>query len=235
MWSIVHHIPHRDLKTLAPFVVLSTANGTALTLSDTHIVYVADEPSEARVPAAARDVKVCTLTLHGCLATRQCVCIEPCEHHARPSQYVPSVARRVAIPSRVCFGVCGNLCHLNVLCYISLQVGDAVWSQPGRDAHHGRAPRRAARLRQRAHPARCALACPCCHAASDFAAAPALSRDPRPSCHPANDVEAAPCTRCDWKHMLTCSSSARPCLSSEPSLCRPQPQLHPTPLQKSTH
>lgn len=58
IWSPVHHIPQRELTASAEFVILATANGTALTLSDTHIVYVSDGSPGARVPAAARDVEV---------------------------------------------------------------------------------------------------------------------------------------------------------------------------------
>ena len=55
------HIPHRNLAARTDFVVLSTANGTALTLSGGHIVYMRDDATGSRVPAPARDVKVCEL------------------------------------------------------------------------------------------------------------------------------------------------------------------------------
>ena len=59
MWSPINHIPHRDLAARAAFVVISTGNGTTLTLSGSHIVYLATgEASASRRPAAARDVKV---------------------------------------------------------------------------------------------------------------------------------------------------------------------------------
>ena len=58
IWSPVYHIPHRDLAAPSRFVRVSTANGTALTLSSEHIVYVSDTASGPRKPLAARDVKV---------------------------------------------------------------------------------------------------------------------------------------------------------------------------------
>ncbi len=58
MWSPVNHIPHRNLAARAAFVVLSTGNGTALILSGTHMVYVLDAASGARLPVPARDIKV---------------------------------------------------------------------------------------------------------------------------------------------------------------------------------
>ena len=60
VWSAVHHVPHCDLAAKAAFVVLSTGNGTAaaLTLSGSHMVYLADAATGSRVPAAARDVEV---------------------------------------------------------------------------------------------------------------------------------------------------------------------------------
>ena len=58
MWSPITHIPHRNLPARSTFVVLSTANSTALTLSDSHMVYVSDPAAGLRVPAPARDVKV---------------------------------------------------------------------------------------------------------------------------------------------------------------------------------
>ena len=60
VWSPVNHIPHRDLADKAAFILLSTGNGTALTLSGTHMVYVSDAASGARMPAPARDIKVRT-------------------------------------------------------------------------------------------------------------------------------------------------------------------------------
>ena len=58
MWSPVHNVPHRDLATRSDFVQLSTGNGTALTLSDDHMVYVSDSASTSQTPAPARDVKI---------------------------------------------------------------------------------------------------------------------------------------------------------------------------------
>ncbi len=60
IWSSVTHIPHKDLTARSAFVRLSTGNGTALTLSGSHMVYVSDGgPAARRVPAAAREVQVC--------------------------------------------------------------------------------------------------------------------------------------------------------------------------------
>ena len=50
--------PHRDVTAPSAFLVLSTANGTELTLSGTHIIYVSEGSFAARVPVAARHVKV---------------------------------------------------------------------------------------------------------------------------------------------------------------------------------
>jgi hypothetical protein len=58
VWSPINHIPHRDLAALSAFVVLSTVNGTTLTLSDGHMVYLSDVGADLRTPAPARDVKV---------------------------------------------------------------------------------------------------------------------------------------------------------------------------------
>ena len=60
MWSPVSLISHRDMVGRAIFVMLATANGTALTLSDTHIVYVSPLATDPRrrVQARAKDVKV---------------------------------------------------------------------------------------------------------------------------------------------------------------------------------
>jgi len=58
VWSPVSHIPHRNLEERTSFVVLETANGTSLTLSGTHMVYLLDAAPGSRVPAPARDVKV---------------------------------------------------------------------------------------------------------------------------------------------------------------------------------
>ncbi len=57
VWSPVNHVPHRDLNVRSAFVELSTGNGTALTLSGSHMVYTANAASARRIPAPARDVK----------------------------------------------------------------------------------------------------------------------------------------------------------------------------------
>jgi len=59
VWTVAYHIPHRDVTAAAEFVVLSTANGTALTLTRSHMVYVANAAGSGRVPAAADDVQAC--------------------------------------------------------------------------------------------------------------------------------------------------------------------------------
>ena len=56
-WSPVNHIPHRHLTARSRFLVLTTANGTALTLSATHLVYVSQPGSPLWVPTSAEDVK----------------------------------------------------------------------------------------------------------------------------------------------------------------------------------
>lgn len=76
MWSHVTLLSHRDLLGRATLVVLSTANGTALTLSATHLVYVSKPAADSRrVPARAGDVKVC----HCC----SCWCTEPATSRVR--------------------------------------------------------------------------------------------------------------------------------------------------------
>ena len=57
-WSPITHVPDRDRTARTAFVVLSTGNGTALTLSGHHIVYVSSAASQQRVPVPARNVKV---------------------------------------------------------------------------------------------------------------------------------------------------------------------------------
>ena len=58
VWT-VHQVPHRDLTAQTEFVALFSGNGTTLTLSAGHMVYVADaEGSTSRTPVAARDVPV---------------------------------------------------------------------------------------------------------------------------------------------------------------------------------
>ena len=57
VWTVAYQIPHRDLTAISEFVVLSSDDGMALTLSPQHIVYVA-APATGRAPAAARDVQV---------------------------------------------------------------------------------------------------------------------------------------------------------------------------------
>ena len=58
MWSSVYNIPRRDLTTRLELVRLTDANGSTLTLSGSHIVYVSDVNGNRRVASAARDVKV---------------------------------------------------------------------------------------------------------------------------------------------------------------------------------
>ena len=58
VWSPINNISHRDLVERRAFVVLSTGNGTALTLTGGHMVYVVDPASRSMTPAPARDVKV---------------------------------------------------------------------------------------------------------------------------------------------------------------------------------
>ena len=59
VWSPVNHIPHRDGTAIAQLILLTTTNGTALTLTGSHIVYVADAASGMRRPVPARDIEVC--------------------------------------------------------------------------------------------------------------------------------------------------------------------------------
>ena len=59
VWTEVYRVPHRDLTMHVEFVVLSSGNGTALTLSGNHIVYVMDAAGSKQIPAAARNVQVC--------------------------------------------------------------------------------------------------------------------------------------------------------------------------------
>lgn len=59
VWSPITHIPHKDVNSPSAFVRLSTGNGTALTLSGAHMIYVSDGASARRVPAPARDIQVC--------------------------------------------------------------------------------------------------------------------------------------------------------------------------------
>ena len=60
VWTVVYYIPHRDLKAEAAFVVLHSGNDTTLTLSDSHMVYVAAARGSTKTPVAARDVQVCS-------------------------------------------------------------------------------------------------------------------------------------------------------------------------------
>ena len=64
VWSPVNHIPHRDVAVPTQFLLLSTANGTELTISSAHIVYVSDTASGMRTPVAVRDVKVSCYGMH---------------------------------------------------------------------------------------------------------------------------------------------------------------------------
>ena len=67
VWTVIYQIPHRELTADADFVELSSANGTTVTLSGSHMVYVTDAVGLSRVLAAARDVQVCQLPV-GCSA-----------------------------------------------------------------------------------------------------------------------------------------------------------------------
>ena len=59
MWTVVHQVPHRDLTAQMEFVALSCGgNGTTLTLSDSHMLYVAGAKGIERTPTAAHDVQV---------------------------------------------------------------------------------------------------------------------------------------------------------------------------------
>ena len=55
---MVYHVPHRDLTAETLFEVLSSGNGTALTLSDTHMVYITAATGPKRVPVEAHDIRV---------------------------------------------------------------------------------------------------------------------------------------------------------------------------------
>ena len=58
VWTDVYLISHRDLTAETPFTVLSSGNGTTLTLSARHMVYITDAAATARLPVAAQDVQV---------------------------------------------------------------------------------------------------------------------------------------------------------------------------------
>ena len=57
VWAVVYLISHRDLTAQSTFTVLSSGNGTTLTLSGSHIVYTADVTGSGWVPAAAHGVQ----------------------------------------------------------------------------------------------------------------------------------------------------------------------------------
>ena len=58
VWSPINHMPHRELAVHTTYILLSTANGTTLTLSGSHIVYVSAAASGIRTPMAARELQV---------------------------------------------------------------------------------------------------------------------------------------------------------------------------------
>jgi hypothetical protein len=58
VWTAVYLVSHRDLAVETKFAVLSSGNGTTLTLTDTHIAYIADAAGSRRVPVATRNVQV---------------------------------------------------------------------------------------------------------------------------------------------------------------------------------
>ena len=72
MWSPVNHIPHRAVTAIRPFIGLTTTNGTTLTLSSSHIVYVVGTRSGERTPVPAIDIRVrerCSSALDVCCGT----------------------------------------------------------------------------------------------------------------------------------------------------------------------
>ena len=106
------------------FVVLSTGNGTALTLSGGHIIYVADAASGARKPAPARDVKVRRRGVYRArgrltdLRPRRsviiCVCVSGRDRHLRTRSLLSAAAKAF------------------MMACLLPQVGDSVWSMlPG--------------------------------------------------------------------------------------------------------
>ena len=58
VWTAVYLISHRDLEAETMFTVLSSSNGTTLTLTGSHIVYVSDAMGSGLTPVAARDAQV---------------------------------------------------------------------------------------------------------------------------------------------------------------------------------
>ena len=121
VWSPITFVPHRNLEAATLFVVLSTGNGTALTLTGSHIVYVSDAASAwSRKPAPARDVKV--RRRHTC--AEQSLTNDVCGSlHPRPLPHL--FARPNCCRPMVGFEL---ICRWNQQRSACLQVGDQVWS-----------------------------------------------------------------------------------------------------------
>jgi len=157
VWSPINHIPHRQLAAATAFMVLSTGNGTALTLTGSHIVYVSDAASGPRKPASARDVKVCRwpATKFAAESTLRDLCGSLCLRPLRAAicwdkplwifDVLSSSAAGYRLRSPSPSGRRSGLEHA------------ARRTDAGCHSHHRRAACLADRLHQRAHPRRSAL------------------------------------------------------------------------------